>query len=407
MAIKGWRPGVEEGVLLDVAKKMVQLGADQYPDLQTVLDRGNLLVTNHEMLPHAFQSLVVESGGEILYFANYADSIVKNGTIEAVLVETPVGRGAVVGKVFIDCTGLATVAAESGAPIKRAEAFMGLAAWMGGVDVKRFNEYMATLPKEPDPKMKEWLAAKLGHSIGKFSSSGPSDMDYPWDDWMERNANVFGAKFREAVDKGEMPLFYTVGKKGKLSFIEGVKTVEFDVAGGIARPRTYVVGVDPTNIREVSEAHVKSSQYLFKLAEFLNKSIPGFEKAEITRLAETTLPRAGRSIESQMGDPTNEDHQSAIKHDDVICILKRGEKAGEYEVSYASMIPKGINNLLAVGKSSSGGIKFRTHMLSTIMGQAAGTAAAIAVKDGVSVKDVQIGKVQSELRKCGVKIPQK
>jgi hypothetical protein len=316
-----------------------------------------------------------------------------------------VGRGAIRGKVFIDCTGLATVAAESGAPVKTAEAFMGLAAWMSGVDVKRFTEYQNSLPKEPDPAMKEWLARKLGHPIGRFSSQGPSDMDYPWDDWMERNANVFGAKFREAVDKGEMPLFYSVGKKGKVSFIEGLKVIQLDVAGGTARPRTYIVGVDPTNIDEVSEAHIKSSEYLFKLAEFLNKSIPGFEKAEMTRLAETTLNRAGRSI-TNPADPANEDINTTVPHDDVIAVLQRGA-GGVYEVPYGAMLAEKIDNLLAVGKSSSGGIKFRTHMLAVIMGQAAGTAAAISVQDGVTPRNVNIRKVQEALRKGGVPLPQK
>ena len=80
------------------------------PRYVSTVDSGNLLVTNHEMLPQAFQQLVVDSGVKILYFSNYADSIVKNGKIQAVLVETPIGRAAVRGKVFIDCTGLATVA---------------------------------------------------------------------------------------------------------------------------------------------------------------------------------------------------------------------------------------------------------------------------------------------------------
>ena len=79
---------------------------------------------------------------------------------------------------------------------------MGLAAWMGGVDVKKFEEYSKSLPEQPDPEMKKWLEGKLGHPIGKFSSDGTGDMNYPWDDWMGRTANLFGAKFREAVDKG-------------------------------------------------------------------------------------------------------------------------------------------------------------------------------------------------------------
>jgi hypothetical protein len=39
------------------------------------------------------------------------------------------------------------------------------------------------------------------------------------------------------------------------------------------------------------------------------------------------------------------------------------------------------------------------------MGQAAGTAAAIAAQDGVATKDVPIKKLQAKLRAAGVPIP--
>jgi hypothetical protein len=46
-------------------------------------------------------------------------------------------------------------------------------------------------------------------------------------------------------------------------------------------------------------------------------------------------------------------------------------------------------------------------MLAVIMGQAAGTAAAISVEDGVAPRNVNIRKVQEALRKGGVPLPQK
>ena len=72
---------------------------------------------------------------------------------------------------------------------------------------------------------------------------------------------------------------------------------------------------------------MKSSQYLFKLAEFLNKSIPGFEKAQIIRVAETTLPPAGRSIENELC-PASTMFEKGMKNDDVIAILQRGKGKG-------------------------------------------------------------------------------
>ncbi|WP_428939201.1 FAD-dependent oxidoreductase [Fontivita pretiosa] len=405
----GWRPALNEGVLLDITRGVIAAGMEGHPNLEAVLERGDLRVANHEIIPHVFQDLVIESGAQILYFSTYSDSIVKGNKIDAVIVETPVGRGAIRGKMFIDCTGLATVAAESGSPVRTEEAYMGLQAWITGVDRARFEEYDKSIPdpEKPSPEARSWLEAKLGHPITHFSPDRPDSMNFPWDDWLTRNANVLGPKFREAVDRGEMPLFYRVGEKGVVSWVEGLKVDSYEISGPIARPRTYVVGVDPTDIRAVSEAHVKSTQYLFALVRFLNKNIPGFEKAQITRMSEMTLNRAGRSIENEMTPPTGSDISKHIEHDDAIAILQRGKDRGAYEVPYRAMVPEKVDNLLAVGKSSVGGLRYRTHMLSVIMGQAAGTAAAIAVRDGTTARDVNIRKVQAQLRKDGVAIPDK
>jgi hypothetical protein len=403
-----WHPALNEGVLMDITRATVESGMAkaEHPSVEKVLERGDLRATNPEMLPHVFQKLVTESGAQIQYFSTYTDSIVKNGKIDSIVIETPVGRAAVRGKVFIDCTGLATVAAESGAPVKRDEAYMGLFAWIGGVDRKRFEEYEKSLPKEPDPAAKPWLAKELGRPITFFSSDKPGGMNFPWDDWLDRNANVLGPKFREAVDKGEMPLFYKVGQKGVVGFVEGLKVDTFGLAGDIARPRTYITGIDPTDMKEVSEAHVKSSQYIFKLAEFLNKNIPGFENAQVVRVGEMTIPRAGRSIKNQF-TPNPSDFEKGMKNDDAIAILQRGTGRGVYEIPYRAMLPEKIENLLAVGKSSAGGLRLRTHMVAVIMGQAAGTAAAVAVHDGVPPAKVDIRKLQAQLRKDGIPIPEK
>jgi hypothetical protein len=118
-----------------------------------------------------------------------------------------------------------------------------------------------------------------------------------------------------------------------------------------------------------------------------------------------TLERAGRSIDNDTA-PTREEINHDKENDDVIAVLKRGE-GGLYEIPYRTMVAEKIDNLLAVGKSSSGGKALRTHMLSVIMGQAAGTAAAMAAKDGVPVKQVNIRKLQAELRKAGIELPEK
>ncbi len=135
--------------------------------------------------------------------------------------------------------------------------------------------------------------------------------------------------------------------------------------------------------------------------------MPGFENALVDRIAETTFNRAGRSIENGFPSITNlEFEEKGSTHDDTIVVFQR-DKNRPHEVPYKAMVPLKIDNLLAVGKSSAGAENYRKHSLTSIMGQAAGIAAAMSVKEDVPVRDVSIRKLQAELRKAGVKIPEK
>lgn len=68
---------------------------------------------------------------------------------------------------------------------------------------------------------------------------------------------------------------------------------------------------------------------------------------------------------------------------------------------YRSLLPKNCSNLLVAGKTLScqsqavGGMRCMPAAMA--MGQAAGTAAAIAAKDNVSLKNVDIKKLQQQL----------
>jgi hypothetical protein len=55
--------------------------------------------------------------------------------------------------------------------------------------------------------------------------------------------------------------------------------------------------------------------------------------------------------------------------------------------------------------ATSGGLRLRAAHGQFLQGQAAGVAAALAVKDGVAVRRVDIKKVQGALKKAGVVIP--
>ncbi len=414
LAIGGSRPTLEEGVLLDITKKMVEMKFDGFPDLPTALKLGELSTENPENIAHAIQEVVLESGAAVMYFTTFVDTVVTDDKIQAVIVETPTQRGAVRGKVFIDCTGLATVAYKAGAPTKQYMDNMGLAAAVAGVDKGKFVAYAQATPEKGTAELKEWVESKIGSKITDYNmdalmQGNPDNLNtYPWQMWWYRMSGQLGEKFRDAVDKGEMPLFYRVGKEGIVSVVEGFKVDDYEyTVGGVSRIRTFIGGLDPTDFKAVTEAHIASTRYIFTFTQYLRKNMPGFEKARVDRMAETTFNRAGRSIENGFPSVTDLDfEEKGATHDDTIVVFQRNDNL-PHEVPYKAMVPLKIDNLLAVGKSSAGAENLRKHSLTSIMGQAAGIAAAMSINDGVSVRDIDVRKLQADLRKAGVKIPEK
>jgi hypothetical protein len=78
-----------------------------------------------------------------------------------------------------------------------------------------------------------------------------------------------------------------------------------------------------------------------------------------------------------------------------------------YQIPYRCILPKKIDNLLVAGRSISGDkiahVSFRNMSCCVSTGQAAGTAAAVSIKDDVPTSTVDVGKVQEALKKQNVR----
>jgi hypothetical protein len=76
-----------------------------------------------------------------------------------------------------------------------------------------------------------------------------------------------------------------------------------------------------------------------------------------------------------------------------------------YTIPYRSLIPKGINNMLVAGRciSSDHGAQASYRIMTTVccIGEAAGTAAALASKSKTDVRSVDVKELQSSLTQNG------
>lgn len=149
----------------------------------------------------------------------------------------------------------------------------------------------------------------------------------------------------------------------------------------------------------------------------LRDKTPGFEKAEITGVASVLGVRESRHIEGEY-KITVSDVANGIKFDDTVAVYGFGmdvhnrtpqhtgnfkiETADRYYIPYRSLIPKKCKNLLVAGKTiccesqAVGGMRCMPAAMA--MGQAAGTAAALAILENVEIREINIGVLQSDLR---------
>jgi hypothetical protein len=81
-----------------------------------------------------------------------------------------------------------------------------------------------------------------------------------------------------------------------------------------------------------------------------------------------------------------------------------------YQIPYRILLPDRLTNLLVVGRCASAthegmaGLRVQTHC--QVMGQAAGVAAAMCLRQGIAPEDVPIGELQRQLVDQGVWIDQ-
>ncbi|WP_119678026.1 FAD-dependent oxidoreductase [Indioceanicola profundi] len=183
---------------------------------------------------------------------------------------------------------------------------------------------------------------------------------------------------------------------------------------------TRVTGGLATNVLDISRAEIEARRQMREIMAFLVKYVPGFKDAYVIQAGVNIGVRETRRI---VGDYTltAEDVLGAAKFPDAIArasypvdihnptgkgtVLKRLPPGEWYEVPYRCLLPKGVDNLLVAGRSISGTHEahssYRVTPTAVATGQAAGVAAALAVRTGRTPRDVPVEEVRAELRRQG------
>lgn len=362
----GRRGGVMQqlvhGVVDELLDRIEHLGGLNAP--QDGL-QGRIRVRSYDVAAYkcAADQLVLAAGVELLFHAQAAGVVMaEEGRIGAVLVETKSGRQAIRAREFIDCSGDADLAHFAGVPYTLGDG-AGNALYpstmfrIGGVDAPRalaaVGEFKA-------------IDALMAQAAGRYDFPRQGAILRPQRDPTQWRANVT----QLSNDQGR--------------------------------------AVDATDARQLSAAEVEGRRQIVEYMRFLRAEVPGFERAEIAEIAAQVGVRETRRVHCAhmlSGDEV----LTGARFDDAIGLNAwpvEMHLAGRIEWRFAAdadnafnqlpwrmLLPDGAANLLIAGRCAGmehlGQSAARASGACFVMGQAAGTAAALRVAGRLSADGLQ------------------
>ncbi len=375
------------GIFQEVIDKMVQMGGAVDPSTTeagsawaSFIDLGHANVTpfSVEALKMAALEMVCEAGARIRFHTSFVDVVMRDQQIDGIVILDKAGLGLLRARTVIDTSGDGDIAAKAGAPFE--------------------------VGRKADGKM---MPVTLFLTIGNVDDERVIA-------WMKEH---------EVLHPGER-LFECIVKQARES---GDWTLEREFLNIYREPTpgqwrvntTRVQNVDGTNPDDLSRAEIESRRQAWELIRFFRSHCPGLENAQLLATGTQVGVRETRHI---LGDYVlnGADVLEGRKFEDSIAQCSypidihdpqgprgrlEGIHADHYEIPYRCLVPRDVENLLVAGRPISadheGAASARVIPPCYATGQAAGTAASLAIKQGVAPRDVDIDQLRTTLCEQG------
>jgi hypothetical protein len=344
------------------------------------------IVNDTEKFKLVLIDMLREAGVEVLLHALTVGVIKEGSRVCGVLIESKSGRQAATAANVIDTTGEVDIVNLSGAPCRTVASGGSMLFRLANVDLDRAVDWIGenkdSFPDGSDGVKDYDTFARNWREYGFFFFPHHGGKDFkPWNDAIAR-----GEYQEKDGDWYSLNAFGMYGLKGD---------------GTIIINSNYM-WLEDVDVRKYTRAELEGRRMCHRTAEFLRKHLPGFENAAVIATGDDWGQRRNRLIEGQK-TLTKDDANAVKKWDDVIGRVPikspDGPKYG-FEVPFGIMVPKEVENLLtASGKSVSTDPVGMIRGISSCMmlGEAAGVAAALGAKQGVSPHAVPIVDIQRQL----------
>ena len=368
--VAGEHRQVVHGICDDILDRLERLGGLSQPHA-LFQDRIQAQAYDISAYKIAADELLLSSEVKLLFHALAVSVSKSKNKVEALIVETKSGRGAILGQVFIDCSGDGDLAAWAGAPYEIGDGKGGMLYpstmyRIGGVDPQKAGKAWELIPQ---------LMEKAEREGRRFPRKKPIVRPQP-------NPTEWRANLTQ------------------------IRNPDGSAVSGI-------------NAEELSFGEVEGRRQCRDTFEFIREVTPGFERAYIAEIA----PQIGiRETRRMRGEYmlTEDDVLDCADFPDSIGVNGwpveehvagsvefrfQRKPRGFNQLPYRMIIPLGIENLLVAGRCASmthgGQSAARVSGPCFAMGQAAGTAAHLALRDGVPARTLEVELLKKTLEADG------
>ena len=326
----------------------------------------------HDVQKIVLEEMMVKENVRVLYHTMFCKAVTENGAIVGAIVENKSGRGFIKAKRVVDSTGDGDVAASAGVPYCKG--------------------------RETDGRMQPCtIMFKVG------------GVDY--------SRAVFPPSFETTIElpKGEIQ---SLGKE-HLPFPAGhVLLYPQPTPGTVCCNMTNAIEIDGTDAESLTKGIFTCRSQIIPIVKFLREYVPGYERCWLMSSASLIGIRETRHFEGL--ESLNKDdilnakifdnwvvrraHFNFDVHNltgaslDKTGIQKNWKQNNDYTIPYGCLLPKNVENLLLSGRNISGPhmahSNFRIMSVCIALGEAAGTAAALSVKQNKHLRDVNVKEIQ-------------
>jgi hypothetical protein len=164
--------------------------------------------------------------------------------------------------------------------------------------------------------------------------------------------------------------------------------------------------LDALNLKHLTQVEKEIRQQMLITVDFFRRHVPGFEHSFLVDTAPQVGVRSSRRLQGQY-TLTRDDMLQGTVFPDVVTTCASGiDGRPLINIPYRCFLPPKINRLLVAGRCIS--TDFVTQTIVRIipscmaMGQAMGTAAALAVREGIPPAQVDVPHLQSVLAEDGL-----